>query len=326
MRRAILKQSELNFNDARVFCWNSLLRAAVVCLSIGLLTTPAWCQYANSYLQNATAEALGANASWIQPTGSVVDAPVTTSLGESSSINANACSLIARCDSANARPSTLLVGLDLKSKETRAKGSRWFRSEYDFDSRGFNVLHFMGNSPLPYGFDIWGFIDIEGADLAGANREDLSRYFLEIDIKKKLWKNGGIIGEYNDLQGSGNAIGRLGFFHKPNLEFLSPDCGRFAGKGFVAFKVFPYESDGRGGQASLAWNKSFDNVLDGRLSAGGFVDVNFNAGSTRGRTVVVTEHQVRMRLFEGIHLITEFRLNEFLQDDFGIAPGIQYRF
>ncbi len=180
-------------------------------------------------------------------------------------------------------------------------------------------------SPLPYGFDIWGFIDIEGADLAGANREDLSRCFLEIDIKKKLWKNGGIIGEYNDLLGSGNSIGRLGFFHKPNLEFLSPDCGRLAGKGFVAFKVFPYESDGRGGQASLAWNKKFDNVFDGRLSAGGFVDANFNAGAT-GRTVVVTEHQVRMRLFEGLHLITEFRPNEFLADDFGIAPGLQYRF
>ena len=221
---------------------------------------------------------------------------------------------------------SLLDRLDQRAKETRTKGARWFRSEYDFDSRGFNVLHFMGSSPLPYGFDIWGFIDIEGADLAGANREDLSRYFLEIDIKKKLWKNGGIIGEYNDLQGTGNSIGRLGFFHKPDFKFLSPDCGAFAGKGFVAFKVFPYESDERGAQASLAWNKNFDNILGGRFSAGGFADVNFDAGASGDRTVVVTEHQIRVRLLEGLHLITEFRLNEFLQDDFGVAPGIQYRF
>lgn len=216
--------------------------------------------------------------------------------------------------------------LDARSKATRGKGSRWFRTEYSFDNRGFNVLHVMGNSPLPFGCEIWGFIDVEGADVIGADRDDLARYFLEIDLKKKLWGQGGVIAEYNELTGRDNSIGRLGFFHQPNLDFMSLDKGRFAGKGFLIFKVFVYESDGHGSQFSFSWNRTFDNILDGRFSVGGFVDVNFNAGPGADQTVLLSDHQIRIRLFEGLHLITEFRLNEFLQDDFGIAPGVQYRF
>ncbi len=327
-------RSSAAINDACSFfkrTRSKILRGTtIICVCTGLLSTTVWCQQTNLQSrdlppQKTTAEVHDVSGSWIQPTTS--DAPMDSSFGQtiySPETNAD----LSETGQYLACPGllTLIDQIDQTSKETRAKDSRWFRAEYDFDSRGFNVIHFMGNSPLPYGFDLWGFIDIEGADLINANREDFTRYFLEIDIKKKLWKNGGIIGEYNDLQGGGNSIGRLGFFHKPDFEFLSSDCGRLAGKGFVVFKVFPYETDGHGGQASFAWNRSFDNILDGRLSVGGFLDVNFNAGATSNQTVVVTEHQIRLRLFEGLHLITEFRLNEFLQDDFGVAPGIQYRF
>lgn len=215
---------------------------------------------------------------------------------------------------------------DERAANTRAAGKRWFRAEYDFDDRGFNVLHFMGNSPLPYGFNIWGFIDIEGDDRIGAEREDLSRFFLEIDVKKPIWKNFGIIGELNDLQGVGNEIGRLGVFYQPKWQLLSPQDGRFAGKGILGFKLFPIETDGHGWQASFHWNKQFDNLWGGRLSTGGFFDLNFDAGRNNDQAIIVTEHQIRLRMIEGLHLITEFRVNEFLQNDFGIAPGIQYRF
>lgn len=225
----------------------------------------------------------------------------------------------------NSNKFSLLDRLEAIVKETSKPKGRWFLAEYDFDNRGYNVMHFMGHSPLPFGMSVWGFIDLEGLDQLSANREDIATYFLEIDVKKPLFKSGGLIAEVNDLQGDGNTIGRFGFFLDPSFFKWEAKEGIFAGKGRVGFKVFPLETDGRGWQASMNWNRSFNNILDGRLSAGGFIDLNTSIGPNND-LVVVTEHQIRYRLFEGLHVITEFRVNEFLQDDFGIAPGLQYRF
>lgn len=215
--------------------------------------------------------------------------------------------------------------LDRMWLDSRGKSPQWFLAEYDFDNRGYNVLHFMGFSPLPHGFSIWGFIDIEGADLQGSDRAELSRYFLEIDLKKQVWKNAGLVAELNDLQGVGNEIGRVGAYWQPDTSWLSIEQGPLAGPFKLGFKCFPVETDGQGGQLSFNWNKRFDNVLGGRLSAGGFFDWNYGIGP-RNEIRIVTEHQIRWRLMGGLHLITEFRQNDFLADNFGIAPGIQYRF
>ena len=212
--------------------------------------------------------------------------------------------------------------LDKMFQSTRDIGGRWFLAEYDFDSRGFNVLHMMGHSPLPLGFSVWGFIDLEGAEGNTADREDISRHFLEIDLKRKLWRNLGVIAELNDLQGEDNEIGRLGFFWQPDTSRFSPKAGILAGKFRLGFKCFPLQTLSETSQWSFNWNKQFDSILDSRFSAGGFFDLNHSPS----RDVIVTEHQLRLRVAEGAHLITEFRLNEFLIDDFGIAPGVQYRF
>lgn len=212
---------------------------------------------------------------------------------------------------------------DDRFKETRAKGNRFALLEYAFDNRGFNILHAKAASPLPFGFSFFGFIDMEGADLFNADRSDLAGYFLELDLKKQLWDNGGAIWEYNDLAGGGNETGRFGFYHRPQWKFLSPKEGPFAGKGWFQFKFLPLDTQDSG-QFSFAYFKSFDKVADGRLSFGGFYDLNYDVGS-RG-TVIVSEHKIRFRLAEGFHFLTEFRYNGFSTDKFGIAPGFQYRF
>jgi hypothetical protein len=216
--------------------------------------------------------------------------------------------------------------LDQAASSSRAANGRWFLSEYDFDSRGFNVLHFMGSSGLPGGFRIWGFIDIEGADSLLSNREDLSTYFLEIDVKRKLFDQVGLIAELNDLNGEDNAIGRFGFYWAPETQYLSKMGGRLAGDFKFGIKAFPIETDGEGGQFSFNWNKQFEDFLGGRFSAGGFFDLNVDAGPGQDDVKIVTEHQIRLRVFENLYVITEFRVNEFLSDTFGIAPGIQYRY
>lgn len=211
---------------------------------------------------------------------------------------------------------------DAAARDSKTFGKNFARLEYQLETRGFDVIHFMGGSALPFGFNIWGFIDLEGLDSPGANREDISRFFLEIDIKRKLGKEWGLIGEFNDLQGDGNAIARLGFFYLPQSPFIKNHDA------FLFFKVFPYESDGRGIQVSFAWNKNFPRIWDGRFSAGGFCDFNFKSGATGERTVIVTEHQLRVRVVEQLYVIAEARLNEFLGDDrdYGTGFGVQYRF
>ncbi|MEM7474923.1 MAG: hypothetical protein AAF483_08020 [Planctomycetota bacterium] len=217
-----------------------------------------------------------------------------------------------------------LQRLDDHFSSTRPEGGRWFLAEYDFDNRGYNVLHFMGNSPLPLGFSLWGFVDLEGAEGTTAEREDISRHFLELDIKRRLWRNTGIIAELNDLQGADNEIGRLGAFWTPETDALSPSSGLWAGQFRLGLKFFPIQTISRTGQWSFNWNKQFASIAAGRVSAGGFFDLNYDTSSSN--VTIVTEHQIRLRVAEGLHLITEFRLNEYLIDEFGIAPGVQYRF
>lgn len=216
------------------------------------------------------------------------------------------------------------VSQDSASPPPKRTKKDWSLIEFDIDDRGYNVLHFMAYRELPCGFSLWGFIDIEGSDQLGSDKDDLNRFFLEVDLKKKLWDNGGAIAEFNDLQGDANSLGRFGFFYSPKISGLSPKSGWFAGPGRIGFKVFPIQTDNSGGQASFNWNKRWDSFCDGRVSAGGFFDFNYEVPG-RGN-VIVTEHQVRLRVAHGLHAIVEFRVNEFLQDDFGIAPGIQYRF
>lgn len=234
--------------------------------------------------------------------------------------NAPSCSV---CDSKPAL--STFERILINALQAEAPQKQWFLGEYDFDNRGFNVLHFMGASHLPHGFSIWGFIDLEGSDNANSHREDLSRYFLEIDLKRYLGSNYGVLAELNDLQGDGNEIGRFGVFYSVPTKMLSPETGPLAGKVRLGIKYFPIETDQRGGQFSFNWNKEFAGFLNGKISAGGFFDLNYDAG-TQNNSVIVTEHQVRCRVYEGLLLITEFRVNQFLNDDFGIAPGIQYRF
>jgi len=211
----------------------------------------------------------------------------------------------------------VLNELDEHATRTRNSGPRFLWAEYQFDSRGFNTVNFTGATPLPYGFWMWGFIDLEGLDMAGANRADTARYFYELDISRKIVGDTGAVAEWNDLTGDGNGVGRLGVFYTPTSEFLKQR------QLFLTFKTFIYNSND-GWQGSFAWNKEYADWLDGRVSTGGFFDVNVFSG----RTVIVSDSQIRYRLIDGFHCLLELRYNGFRPagKDFGAGIGAQYRF
>jgi hypothetical protein len=204
------------------------------------------------------------------------------------------------------------------------KRSGWFTSEYQFDTRGFNTINFTGASDLPLGFTVWGFTDIETADLYGSksSRKDVEELFIEIDLRKELYKGFGVVAEYNDNEGAGNNIGRLGFNYKPGWEWLKDNDIN------LYFKAFPFETDGHGGQASFSWNKKFLDALDGRFSMGGFFDMNYDSGPNDDEINIVSDTQFRYRLINHLEALVEFRFNEFLpaNQEHGFGIGLKYSF
>ncbi len=209
------------------------------------------------------------------------------------------------------------------AKDTKTAGKARLSMEYQFDTRGFNTFNLTGGTPLPAGFSLFGFVDFESPD-GGVDdsRYDLSEFFFEIDLKRKVWEDLGVVVEANEMQGADNALSRLGLFYAPSCQILE-DLDLFF---FV--KIFPFESDGQGYQISFTWDKRFPSFLDGRFSIGGFLDANFENGPGRDKVLIVSDTQIRYRLLEGLHLLAEIRVNEFLgaKKDVGLGLGLQYHF
>jgi len=198
----------------------------------------------------------------------------------------------------------------------------WMAAEYQFDTRGFNTINFTGGANLPYGFSIWGFTDIETADSHEGSRTDAQEFFMEIDLKKELYKGFGIVLEYNDGQARHNSIGRLGVNYIARWGWLKKmDLN-------LGFKAFPIETDGHGGQVSFGWEKKFPMLFDGRFSMGGFFDLNFDSGANDDETNIVTETQFRYKLTENLEALVEFRFNEYLvaSQEHGLGIGMKYKF
>ncbi len=40
--------------------------------------------------------------------------------------------------------------------------------------------------------------------------------------------------------------------------------------------------------------------------------------------MIVTEHQLGVRLFDQLHVVAELRYNEFMADDVGVGVGLEY--
>jgi len=196
-----------------------------------------------------------------------------------------------------------------------------FNLEYTFDTRGFNTTNLSGFSALRDDWSLSGFIDLFSSDgTVGADRTDTSRYFFELDLKRKLWEQSGVLFEVNDATGDNNALGRIGWYYLPKSEWLTENNIKFL------IKLLPYETDGKGWQASLGYGKRFPNWLDGKFSIAGFLDANFDSGPMSSDTHLATETQFRYQVADGVRALVEVRLNEFLEDENGVGIGFQFNF
>lgn len=198
----------------------------------------------------------------------------------------------------------------------------WMTTEYQFDTRGFHTINFTGASRLPIGFSLWGFVDFETADAPGNTDSDLNEFFMELDLKRELWKGFGAVAEYNDAQGRSDNVGRFGLYYAAPWAWLKQlDLTLFT-------KWFPLGTEPSRRQGSFAWNWAPRYILDGRFSTGGFWDLNFDEKEGRYRPQIVSDVQLRYRLIGNLNALLEYRYSEFFEKDkaAGWGLGFQYRF
>lgn len=200
----------------------------------------------------------------------------------------------------------------------------WATVEHQFDTRGFQTLNFTGASRLPLGFDVWGFVDFENVHDSVSSDADKNEFFMEIDIKRELWRGVGGIAEYNDAQGRNDNRGRFGVYYIPDLDWLKENHL------FIMTKWFPLATDSAGVQGSFAWNWAPAYILEGRFSTGGFFDMNFNQSNARSHDnmKIVSETQLRYRVLGDLYFLLEYRFNEFFVSgkEHGWGIGAQYKF
>ncbi len=178
---------------------------------------------------------------------------------------------------------------------------------------------------MPLGLKLWGFTDIHGDQENRSGVTDFTRYFMEYRLSRHLepdWVLGikglGVMVEYNDFNGPNNNLLRFGPYY--NLRFRLP----WNRQASLQWRVFPYETDGKGWQSSLSYFVPFTD----RLSLTGFADINFiQSGTDRW----VIEPQFNYLLDEHFALVVELRYNGFEEaapglHGFGVAGGLRVTF
>ncbi len=200
------------------------------------------------------------------------------------------------------------------------------RGNYYWDTREFNTFSLVTSTTgLPYGLSVWGFVDLHGDQHEVQDNFDQTRYFLEYRLSQSInpdlvgrLKGLGFQAEYNDSNGKANEVLRLGLTYKHTLPSFSHK------KGWLQWRAFPYETDGKGQQMSLIYNFP----LMKRVWISGFADLNLREG-TDDRWVI--EPQLNIKLNERFNFITEYRYSGFeaasaTLDGEGVAFGLSMAF
>lgn len=216
-----------------------------------------------------------------------------------------ACQLISICSAAD----------DRYQREGLAKVS----VAYLLDERDFNTASLFIASTRPlFGFSLFGFTHWHG-DQGSPRSTDLTRSFSEYrltyrDLGKRL-NISGLSGqiEVNAFTPSGKDLARFGLVYKHSVFQ----------QGWLKWRVFPYETDGDGGQFSLVYKMP----LSRGMHISGFADYNIKEHSDN-RWVI--EPQLNIRLTDRITGVIKFRYNEFQKanpnlDGSGTAIGLRVK-
>lgn len=176
-------------------------------------------------------------------------------------------------------------------------------------------------------FSLSNFSDQEGkSKLSG-----IDSYYTEQNIRWKVTPTSplDLTLQMNFRSGSNNDRHRLGVRWRLND---TPVLSDFFRSNYLSYSInlhaiqFDHES-GRVWQMEHVFRVSFP-YLSERLALSGFVDHTFNQELPDGypSRPVVGEAQLSYRLFDNLHAIAEYRLNEYRRSDVNnLALGVEYK-
>ncbi len=209
---------------------------------------------------------------------------------------------------ANLRTRIVLLSacLTVPVQVTLADDRGWVLNiEYHLDSRAFNSLQFFNTWDLLHGISLVNSLDLNSPTGDPHRRWELQEYFLESDLNIPVNQSWGGIAELNNFNGPDNDIGRFGLFIMPQWESLKHH------QLWLYSKIMPIETDGHGGQLSIAFSKRFPNLLSNRFSISGYLDWNYATGHSDAETKAVSDVQFRYLLQGDWYLFTEWHYNQF---------------
>lgn len=174
-------------------------------------------------------------------------------------------------------PQSLYAGDD-NGKETKSNPAPGVIAQYVFDDRDFNSLAvYVSTTRFPFGFTIWGFTELNGAQQDPAHRFDLTRAFSEYRFSHSglgnLLNISGLIAqiEYTDIGPQAGELLRFGIAYRHKLNI--PSAGGLGGMtGWLQWRAHPVETDGDGGQASLIYFIP----LHKNAHINGWLDINYS--------------------------------------------------
>ena len=216
-----------------------------------------------------------------------------------------------------------------KIKGYEPKGFLDFNTYHD--TRNFQVHTLNAKLDLPGPFSYFGFTNWSGNQTGdhafsyGDHYTEQNLYWNEF-IAKPLDLNI----QYADANGPRNDVLRTGIqinFHKLKyIEKLFKLLNASYRMTYFAWQVD--HVDDYAFQLQHVWYmKILPKLFHERVYMSGFADHNFIVGNQDTHNKLVTETQFGVRVWKGLHAVTELRWNGFLPkgDRFGVGIGLQYK-
>ena len=226
-------------------------------------------------------------------------------------------------------PQSIFAGDD-DGKKTKSNPAPSVIAQYVFDERDFNSLAvYVSTARFPFGFTVWGFTELNGAQEDSANRFDLTRAFSEYRFSHaglgNLLNISGLIAqiEYTDIGPQAGELLRFGIAYRHKLNI--PSAGGLGGlTGWLQWRVHPVETDRDGGQASLIYFIP----LHKNAHINGWLDINY---SKEGSPKWVFGPFLNLKITDRSWFVLRYRFNGFEEaspdlDGTGFAIGIRVDF
>lgn len=203
-----------------------------------------------------------------------------------------------------------------------------------YDTRDFNVFTLNLLANLPYRVQYFSLTNI--ANNIGTNQNfDANNYLSEQNLRWQPTKAVPLDLSFQWFTQSGNSndLARFGLrWRLHETPFIKTVLDKIGLKYWITFHGFQTdfkESPGWGTQIEHVYLLPlFPKTTKNRLYVSGFADHNLLYGTaySGNNHRWVTEHQLGIRLIDQLHMVFEFRRNEFFpQKKNGLGMGLQYK-